>query len=155
MVPEAYAIVEKNVYRSAAIQQSSFSFYKNLKTILLLSPELPNKSLLQYSQGKLMIENKINLIHLQQPFKSNSWRPVSEELVKEGLEITLNADNHPLLVMCTSGILETGCLYRSFAGNKARYLVEQFIELFDTELVVLPSNLPSWFTINLQLLEEK
>ncbi|ORY35197.1 hypothetical protein BCR33DRAFT_664638, partial [Rhizoclosmatium globosum] len=67
---------------------------------------------------------------------------------------------------CTSGIHETGafvgCLrkylgwnfnsivveYRCFAGSKSRYLIGQFIELFDVDLVTLPrdvSVLPFWF----------
>lgn len=47
--------------------------------------------------------------------------------------------------------------YRSFAGNRSRYAIEQvilnksylfqFIELFDSDLVVLPKNLPEWFTM--------
>jgi len=29
------------------------------------------------------------------------WRPVSEELIKDGLEMALDVENHPILVMCT------------------------------------------------------
>lgn len=35
--------------------------------------------------------------------------------------------------------------YRSFAGPNARFNEEQFIELFDEEDLVIPSNLPSWW----------
>jgi tyrosine-protein phosphatase SIW14 len=45
--------------------------------------------------------------------------------------------------------------YRSFAGSKSRYPIEQFIELFDTDLVVLPSNLPQWYKVHLDLLEQE
>lgn len=34
--------------------------------------------------------------------------------------------------------------YRAYAGTKARYVNEQFIELFDLDLVTLPPNLPDW-----------
>jgi tyrosine-protein phosphatase OCA1 len=34
--------------------------------------------------------------------------------------------------------------YRRFAGSKVRLLNEQFIELFDTDLVRIPQNYPSW-----------
>jgi hypothetical protein len=34
--------------------------------------------------------------------------------------------------------------YRSFAGTKSRHVNEQFIELFDLDLVTLPYNLPTW-----------
>ncbi|KAJ1953974.1 hypothetical protein GGI12_005895, partial [Dipsacomyces acuminosporus] len=35
--------------------------------------------------------------------------------------------------------------YRSFAGGKGKYTQELFIELFDIDLVTLPSTLPAWF----------
>lgn len=35
--------------------------------------------------------------------------------------------------------------YRAYAGSKARYVNEQFIELFDLDLVTLPLHLPPWF----------
>lgn len=35
--------------------------------------------------------------------------------------------------------------YRAYAGNKARYVNEQFIELFDIDWITLPANLPTWW----------
>ena len=37
-----------------------------------------------------------------------SWKPVSEELVKETIEFVLNVNNQPCMIMCSSGIHETG-----------------------------------------------
>ena len=159
-VPEAFGYVEDTIMRAATISPSSFPLFKHIKTILLLSPEAPTKSLLNWIQ-----ENNIQLVHLgyQMLGQASSWKPVPEEMIKEGLEILLNTKYHPILVMCTSGIHETGALlgclrkcqgwnynsiifeYRSFAGNKSRYMIEQFIELFDVDLVVLPALLPNWF----------
>lgn len=34
--------------------------------------------------------------------------------------------------------------YRRYAGPKVRLLNEQFIELFDTDLVTIPTNKPKW-----------
>jgi tyrosine-protein phosphatase OCA1 len=34
--------------------------------------------------------------------------------------------------------------YRRFAGSKVRLQNEQFIELFDTDLVSIPPNPPAW-----------
>lgn len=34
--------------------------------------------------------------------------------------------------------------YRRYAGPKVRLLNEQFIELFDTDLVAIPTNKPKW-----------
>ncbi|EIE77595.1 hypothetical protein RO3G_02299 [Rhizopus delemar RA 99-880] len=75
--------------------------------------------------------------------------------------------------MCTSGIHETGTLvgclrklegwnfssivteYRAYAGSKARYVNEQFIELFDLDLVTLPLHLPPWFIHQQKMLTEE
>ncbi|CAG8514483.1 7592_t:CDS:2 [Ambispora gerdemannii] len=170
--PEQFGIVEKGVYRSDMLHQSHFPFVKSLdlKTVVILSPEVPTRAATTFLE-----ENNINLIHLGlRTWKPNiGWRPVSEELIKDGLELVLDVGNHPILVMCTSGIHETGtfigCLrklqnwsfssivaeYRSYAGNKARYVNQQFIELFDMDLVTLPRNLPLWFVKQMQLLQEE
>ena len=71
----------------------------------------------------------------------------------QGLHLLLDPQNYPLLVMCNLGRHRTGtmigCLrklqgwnltsileeYRRHAGSKFRLLNEQFIELFDCDLV--------------------
>lgn len=170
MIPENYGIIEKNIYRCSTIQQNQFSIFKNIKTVLLLSQEQPTKYLLNW-----ISDHNINLFHLGLQIKLpvNSWRPVSEELIKEGLEILLDDTLHPVLVMCTTGVQETGALvgclrklqdwnynsiiveYRAFAGNKSRYAIEQFIELFDTDLVVLPNTLPPFYKVHLEHCERE
>ncbi|CAG8483404.1 35099_t:CDS:2 [Racocetra persica] len=170
--PEQFGNVEKGLYRSDMLSPPHLPFIKNLKlkTILLLSPEVPTRSVSNFLE-----ENNIKLVHLGiKVWKPTpGWQPVSEELIKDGLEMVLDAENYPILVMCTSGIHETGtfigCLrklqnwnftsimveYRSFAGNKARYVNEQFIELFDMDLITLPRNLPSWFIEQRKLLQQE
>lgn len=92
----------------------------------------------------------------------NAWDPISEEIVLEALELILNPRNHPLMIMCNLGRHRTGtivgCLrklqkwsltaifeeYRRYAGAKVRVLNEQFIELFDTDLVRIPTHKPHW-----------
>ncbi|RUS21121.1 tyrosine phosphatase family-domain-containing protein [Endogone sp. FLAS-F59071] len=172
--PEQFGIVEKGVYRSDMLQASHLPFIKqlHLKTVLVLSPELPTRPGLNFFE-----ENNIKLIHLGfatwKPTQPPSWRPVSDELIKEGLELVLDYSIYPVLVMCTSGIHETGtffgCLrrlqnwnftsivmeYRSYASNKGRYMNEQFIELYDLDLVTLPPNLPPWFVEQQRLLKEE
>ncbi|KAI8993696.1 protein-tyrosine phosphatase [Pilobolus umbonatus] len=162
--PEQFGIVEPGIYRSDMLQQSHFPYLKQygFKTLVMLSPELPNRVTANFIE-----EGGIKLVHVGmatwKPTQPSTWRPVSEELVKEGLELILNVETHPILVMCTSGIHETGTLvgclrklegwnfssiiteYRSYAGTKARYVNEQFIELFDLDLVTLPQHLPQWF----------
>jgi hypothetical protein len=81
------------------------------------------------------------------------WSPISEETVLEALRIILDESNYPLHVMDHQGSHRTGtvlgCLrkaqrwsltsifdeYRRYAGPKVRLANEQFIELFDTDLV--------------------
>jgi hypothetical protein len=78
---------------------------------------------------------------------------MSEETVLKALDILLDNSNYPICVLCGQGSHRTGtvvgCLrklqrwnltsifeeYRRYAGAKVRQLNEQFIELFDTDLV--------------------
>ncbi|KAJ2477630.1 hypothetical protein EV174_004559, partial [Coemansia sp. RSA 2320] len=132
----------------------------SLKTVLILSVEGPSRAFSQYIKSK-----GIKRVHLGMTrWQANlGWKPVSEELIKEGLECVLKLDYHPLLIVCSSGVRETGTLvgclrklqhwnfnsivyeYRSYAGGKGKYTHELFIELFDTDLVTLPATLPKWF----------
>jgi len=131
-----------------------------LKTVLYLSPDTPVRAIKAFFD-----ENNINFIELGiralQP--KLTWKPVSEELIKEGLEIVLNVTNHPIVIICSTGIHQTGTLaaclrrlqswnitsildeYKRYAGTHTRYFNEQFIELFDVDLVTLPPNMPKWF----------
>ncbi|KAJ2648449.1 hypothetical protein IWW40_003865 [Coemansia sp. RSA 1250] len=162
-IPEAFALVEEGVYRCSGVLSSEQIKYLDtlsLKTVLILSVEGPSRALSQYMKSK-----GIRRIHLGMTrWQANlGWKPVSEELIKDALECLLDKRNHPLLVVCSSGVRETGTLigclrklqhwnfnsivyeYRSFAGGKGKYTQELFIELFDTDLVTLPSSLPEWF----------
>eukprot|EP01099_Mayorella_cantabrigiensis_P005585 TRINITY_DN4535_c0_g1_i1.p1 TRINITY_DN4535_c0_g1~~TRINITY_DN4535_c0_g1_i1.p1 ORF type:complete len:223 (-),score=46.23 TRINITY_DN4535_c0_g1_i1:136-804(-) len=169
---EGFGIVEEGVYRSNALMPMNFRFFQslNLKTVLRLSPERPLKVVASFYE-----DQGINQIHLGlkawQP--TAAWKPVTDELVKEALEIVLDRNYHPLLVVCTSGIYQTGTLvgclrrlqhwnitsiiqeYRSYAGGNAKYLNEQFIELFDVDLVTLPRDLPHWFIEQQKMMAEE
>ena len=74
----------------------------------------------------------------------------------------LDSKNYPLCIMCNLGRHRTGtavgCLrklqkwnltsifeeYRRYAGPKVRILHEQFIELFDIDLIRVPESAPEW-----------
>jgi len=160
---EAFGIVEKGIYRSNTFFPINFSFIKmlNLKAIVQLSPEVPIKAVITFMQ-----DNHIRHIHLGlKAWKPDeTWKPVTEELIKETLEIVLDINYHPVMVMCASGIHQTGTLvgclrrlqnwslnsilaeYKSYASHRStRFGDEQFIELFDVDLVTLPKDLPEWF----------
>jgi protein tyrosine/serine phosphatase len=139
LIYDNFGMVERGVYRSSVLQPLG---HLKIKTILLLSPDEPES----------LFETTAKVIHLHRQL-TTSWRPVSEEMIKEGLELILNIETHPILIMCQTGAHETGALvgclrriqkwsfnsiifeYRSFAGSKSKYSIEQFIELFDTDLV--------------------
>lgn len=162
-VPEAFALVEEGVYRCSGVltnEQIKYLDTLDLRTVLILSVEGPSRAFSQYIKKK-----GIRRIHLGMArWQPNlGWKPVSEELIKEGLECVLNKEYHPLLIVCSSGVRETGTLvgclrklqhwnfnsivyeYRSYASGKGKYTQELFIELFDADLVTLPSTLPEWF----------
>jgi len=172
--PSEFGIVEENVYRTNIISEQNLLFisqlYPSIKNVILLSPEAPTRTLQTF-----LTQNSIHLNHqgLKTWKEDLDWKPVSDEMVKEALEFILCANNHPLIIMCTSGVHETGtvvgCLrrlqhyslvsvigeYRQYAGPRARYSNEQFIELFDVDLVSFPSPLPHWFIFHLTLLERE
>jgi protein tyrosine/serine phosphatase len=199
-IPDAFGIVEAGIYRCSLVNPNHFSFLEtlDLKTIVFLSQELLEKSLVtycekksielinmgvslvQYPQGGSFEDHQSRLInqYAQDESKpladiSTSWKHCSEELVKEALELILNRKTHPILVMCSSGVHTTGtvvgCLrklqswsltsiwneYETYAHNSSRYVNRQFIELFDVDLVSLPSELPFWFSIQHDLMTQE
>ncbi len=161
--PERFGVVAPQLYRSSVFHPVNFTFLSQLrlKTILHLSPEVTLRAVENFIK-----ESNIRLVHLGIKFwkPSHGWRPTSEELLKEALEMVLDVRNHPLMLMCTSGVHQTGtvvgCLrriqrysftsiideLRSFAfPGHTRYASENFIEFFDVDVVSLPEKLPDWF----------
>lgn len=163
--PDAFGLIEPGIYRTNIFDRQNFGFIAqlNLKAVVFLSMELASRSLRTFLK-----QNNIRLIRLGFTcWKADkTWKPVNEAVIKEGLEWIMNSEKHPLLIMCTSGAHETGSLvgclrklqgwslscildeYNAFAGARARASDEQFIEIFDVDLVTLPRHLPSWFSPN-------
>ncbi|KAJ1936829.1 hypothetical protein FBU59_004934 [Linderina macrospora] len=109
-VPEAFAMVEDGVYRcSGVLTQNQIKYLDtlNLKTVVILSVEGPSRLFAQYVRRR-----GIQKLHLGMTrWQSNlGWKPVSEELIKEALQSVLDKTNHPLLIVCSSGVRETGTL---------------------------------------------
>jgi tyrosine-protein phosphatase SIW14 len=117
-IPESFGQVEDDIYRSEMIKPAHFPFIKtlNLSKVMVLSPEPPSKTVSNFFNNQnievvskmLLFNININYMqcHLGQQswFNSNSttsWRPISEEIIKEGLQFILNSTNHPILIMCT------------------------------------------------------
>ncbi|CAG8554634.1 10229_t:CDS:2 [Paraglomus occultum] len=152
--PQNYGMIEEDLYRSGQPNELNFPFLEKLglKTVVWLAPEEPNERFLNF-----IYDQEIQAQYLGVISSVNAWDPVTEEVVLEALELILDPRNHPMIVMCNLGTI-VGCLrklqrwnltsifeeYRRYAGPKVRLLNEQFIELFDTDLVRLPVNRPKW-----------
>ncbi|KAJ2737908.1 tyrosine-protein phosphatase required for protection against superoxide stress (By similarity) [Coemansia sp. BCRC 34301] len=107
-------------------------------------------------------DQEIELHHLGVLESGNASDPITEDMILEAFNLILDKKNHPMAIMCNIGRHRTGtvvgCLrklqrwnlasifeeYRRFAGPKVRILNEQFIELFDTDLVRIPVDPPEW-----------
>ncbi|SCV71650.1 BQ2448_3238 [Microbotryum intermedium] len=155
--PPSFSLVSPFLYRSSVPTTSHLPnlLPLHLSTILSLGPEIPPKALQQWCE----LQN-VRLVHLGHKRdvlrEAGTWKPVQEELVKDGLQFVMLKENAPCLVVDPSGVHEVGILigclrklqrwtlsaifaeYASLAGSKSRDIEEQFIELFDTDLVVIP-----------------
>ena len=164
--PANFGLVEMDLYRSGLPNELNFPFLEKLqlRTVIYLAPDELPPAVLTW-----MDEQKVELIHLGEDVgKRSPWKPVSEETVLAAVRVLLDPSKYPLLVMCSLGRHRTGtivgCLrklqcwnltsileeYRRHAGPKFRLLNEQFIELFDTDLVALPQRRPTWLRPLLQ-----
>ncbi|ORY25653.1 tyrosine phosphatase family-domain-containing protein [Naematelia encephala] len=164
-VPSLFSVVEPGVYRCASPTAAQVPFLAtlNLRTIISLTPEHPIKPLLQLARS-----SNISFIHLGVTLwrPMTDWKPVRDEIVKATLEMMLDIRNHPLLILDPLGIHHIGCVvgalrvmqgwnfasslveYRAHSGpTKHRYSDEQYIELFDPDLINLPPKqyLPRWY----------
>eukprot|EP01132_Coremiostelium_polycephalum_P006797 gene6797-8433_t len=161
--PLNFGMVADNLYRSGQPNELNFPFLEKLqlKKIIFLAPDDPSQQFENF-----VADQDIELIHLGMDTHQNPWNPISEEIVISALKIILDPESYPLHVMCNLGRHRTGtvigCLrklqrwnltsifeeYRRFAGSKVRLLNEQFIELFDTDLVGIPDNAPKWLYLS-------
>ncbi|EOD11462.1 hypothetical protein EMIHUDRAFT_76826 [Emiliania huxleyi CCMP1516] len=158
--PQNFGLVEDGLYRSGQPTELSYPFLEQLqlRTILHLSADEPPAEFASWAS-----EQRIQLVRLGAGADANMlspWKPVSEEVVVEGLRRVLDPSSYPLLVMCNLGRHRTGTLigclrklqcwsltsvleeYRRHACAKSRHLNEQFIELFDIDLVRVPEHSP-------------
>ncbi|KAG2373408.1 hypothetical protein C9374_012147 [Naegleria lovaniensis] len=143
-----------------------------------------SSSTLQHVPPVLQIKNNMSLNLLNTSLSKSLYsdeiyntKHCTDELIKEALEILMNKKYHPIMVVCSSGIHLTGTLigcmrklqdwsltsifteYECFAGNNARHIDQQFIEMFDTDLTTLPTeesgNLPQWFIEHKQMKQQE
>eukprot|EP00967_Tisochrysis_lutea_P124708 scaffold208729_cov45-Tisochrysis_lutea.AAC.1 len=156
--PQNFGLVEENLYRCGQPLELNFPFLEKLRLrkIIHLAPDPPPPEFVSW-----MSEQRVELVRLGgESGVLSAWKPVSEEVVVEGLQQILDPSSYPLLVMCNLGRHRTGTLigclrklqhwsltcvleeYRRHASSKSRHLNEQFIELFDIDLVRIPAHCP-------------
>lgn len=177
--PSNFAQVAPCLYRSALPTARNFPFVRalNLTTAIILTEEKPLRSVSNFFE-----EHGVRVAHTGRTHwrsdggrgggvgggnSGNSWKPIEDDVVKDTLELILDARNYPILVCDVAGVHDVGmvvaCLrrlqkwnlnsvvheYRSFITPtvKSRVVDELFIELFDIDLVALPAimNAPAWF----------
>lgn len=173
--PANFAIVEPGLYRSTMPSVANFPFLKQLalRHVIILSADSLARNVQTFFE-----DNGIKVWHIGAPsgLRKNTWKatwkPMEDEVVKTSLEVLLRKDSHPLLLCDTSGVrnvgVVVGCLrrlqywnlnsiiseYRGFAGLKTRYVHEQMIELFDTDLIVVPEENPPWYCAQVEMLRD-
>ncbi|KAJ3330821.1 tyrosine-protein phosphatase required for protection against superoxide stress (By similarity) [Blyttiomyces sp. JEL0837] len=105
--PMNFGMVEDDLYRSGQPNELNFPFLEklNLRTVIFLAPEEPNQRFLNFID-----DQEIKFQHLGLNAAANSWDPISEEVVLEALELILDPNNYPIIVMCNLGRHRTGKL---------------------------------------------
>lgn len=151
--PPNFGYVEPDLYRSAVPSDMNFPFLQtlHLKTVIYLPLDAPSVLFLEFLK-----EHNIELKQISGQETTAVTQRVSEQLVIDALHSLLNPKAYPILVMCNLGRHRTGtvigCLrrlqrwslsaifdeFRRFTNAKSSPQHEQFIELFDTELVEIP-----------------
>lgn len=155
---------------------ANFPFLKTLalRHVLILSEDSLTASVTAFFRANGIRVDHVGAAAVRSgaSWKTHAWKPVEDEVVKGALEVVLRADAHPLLICDVSGVRRVGVVvgvlrrlqwwnlnsivneYRSFAGRKTRYAHEQMIELFDTDLVVIPEHNPEWYEEQRRMQEE-
>ncbi|CAN8070274.1 unnamed protein product [Agarophyton chilense] len=163
--PENFGVIHTQLYRSSVPRLNNLPFLRSLRltTVLLVCEERTARAL-----QTLLRDSKIAVTRIGPQAavpQAAAWKPLGDEAVKRSLELMLAADAQPLLLCDVGGVhavgMIVGCLrkiqmwnvtsiineYRLYAAHKRRYVNEQFIELFDTDLVNIPhNNLVPWFS---------
>ena len=153
--PQNFGYVETDLYRSAMPDEMNFSFLQtlNLKTVVYLSLDEPAQLFSEFLK-----EQGIELVQINVGEPGINGQIISPQIVLDAFHIMLDPERYPVIVMCNLGRHRTGtvigCLrrlqlwslssivdeFRRYTGQKQSAIHEQFIELFDTELVEMPKD---------------
>eukprot|EP01083_Nonionella_stella_P068716 182666_1 len=149
--PINFAMVDRGVYRSGFIRKKNFSFLVKLRlrTVVYLCLEDYPASCLEFLHSIGARLMPFGVEGNKEPFID-----IPADKIRQALIAVLDERNHPVLIHCNKGKHRTGCLvgclrryqqwsltsifdeYRRFSGIKARFLDQQFIEMFDVKLLI-------------------
>ena len=163
-VPVNFGQVEQQIYRCGEPEPAHFPFLASLqlRTCILLVDDPSTQLLAWLRDSNVQIVFPLgDLSHGdQQPNRSGSRGSMTlpEGVIIDILRVLLDPASHPVLVTCPMGGHRTGitvgCLrklqrwnlasileeYRRYAGSKSRQDNEEFIELFDVDLIAAASS---------------
>jgi len=66
-----------------------------------INPNPNNSNSISNNQGENSFSTMVTSSIPAAPFHTSWWKPLSEELIKDGLEMILDAKNYPIIVMDT------------------------------------------------------
>eukprot|EP00937_MAST-01D_sp_MAST-1D-sp2_P000082 g82.t1 len=171
--PDVFGIVQPGLFRSNHFHRESHSFLRTLrlKTVVSFrvgSDRSQNTAREDEERRSFFDQENVEQIQVETLQSNSHWRfslRKAEERVKRVLEIILSTARHPVLITCKTGVHDTGvvvgCLrqilhwsfaavvdenrgFAASAGMKTRHQNEAFVEMFDSDLVTLPTDLPEW-----------
>jgi tyrosine-protein phosphatase SIW14 len=155
--PINYSMLCPGVHRSGYPTKRNFTFLQTLRlrSIMFLCPEA-------YADANKRFCEEQNIQFLAVPMEGNKepFLDIPPEAMHRAVSLLCDARNHPILIHCNKGKHRTGtvcgCLrqlqgwsltstfdeYIRFAGDKARFVDQQYIELYRPKVYHTgPSNL--------------
>mmetsp|Transcript_12068 Transcript_12068/g.34892 ORF Transcript_12068/g.34892 Transcript_12068/m.34892 type:complete len:223 (-) Transcript_12068:222-890(-) len=169
--PTNFACVEEGLFRSGMPTELNIPFLEtlHLRTLLFLDHTDGSEHVWDPLLQTFLDDNDVRVLRIREeggslaaPHKPS--QPISEAVVLDSLQYVGDSRCYPLLVVDLWGRHRNGvviaCLrklqrwnlgsifeeYRRFATGKRRLQNEQFVELFDTELVTVHENSPDFLT---------
>ncbi|KAH9248592.1 hypothetical protein BASA81_013776 [Batrachochytrium salamandrivorans] len=107
--PQNFAIVEPQLFRSCIFTRESFPFLRQLKlrSVLYLSAEEVPKSITEFCNE----EDRVTLLSpITKQVFGRDWTLLRGEVIKAALEMILDNDKLPLIIVCLNGVSQTGPL---------------------------------------------
>ena len=108
--PKMFECVTENVYRSNLVTAENIPFLQSiqLKTVVILGKVELDENVTCYFNSfdinivDLHIDSELQIyICDSEDNRQCDWKPIGDDSVKYALELILNKDNHPILIMCS------------------------------------------------------